>query len=460
MRWGVTFALVALAAPNVARAETLADALAAAYRNNPTLEAARLSAASADEGTAQARAGYLPNVDVIASAGVAESQVERPDGLGGTITSNDDLDPRTASIVATQALYTGGFRSAQSRAARAGVERSRENLRGVEQEVLFAAISAYADVLRDLEFVRIRSSGVALLERQLEEARARFEVGDVTLTDVSQAEARLSGSRAGLSEAQASLEAARARYVQIIGEAPEALEPPPPPPALPLTLGEAAEQALELNPALRDAAANERLAAAQVGVERSALLPQLSAVARWDQAEDSVGPDVRSEGASAAVQLSVPLFEGGFSRSRTRQSRIEQRRAASLTEQTRRMILSQLSAAWNNRLSAERVVFSSAEQARANRLAFDGVLEERSVGLRTSLDVLNAQQELLTAELAVARAQRDAYVAAHAVLQAIGRLDAGALAINVPLYDPAEHARAVSRTILSTEPALDLRGRE
>ena len=460
MRWGVTLALAALAAPNVAQAETLADALSAAYRNNPTLEAARLSAASADEGAAQARAGYLPNLELMASAGLGESQVQRPDGLGGTVTANEDLDPRTASIVATQALYTGGFRGAQSRAARAGVERSRENLRAVEQEVLLAAISGYVDVLRDQEFVRIRGSGVALLERQLEEAHARFEVGDVTLTDVSQAEARLAGSRAGLSEAEASLEAARARYLQIIGEAPGALEPPPPPPPLPPTLGEAAEQALELNPALRDATANERLAAAQVGVERSALLPHVSAVARWDEAEDSVGPDIASEGASAGVQLSMPLFEGGFSRSRVRQSRIEQRRAASLTEQTRRAVLSRLSAAWNTHLSAQRVVFSSAEQARANRLAFEGVQEERSVGLRTSLDVLNAQQELLNAELAAARAQRDAYVAFHAVLQAMGLLDAAALRINVPLYDPAEHARAVSRTILSTQPALDLRGRE
>lgn len=460
MRWGVTFALAALAAPNVAQAESLADALAAAYRNNPALEAARLSAASADEGVAQARAGYLPNLDVIASAGVGESQVERPDGLGGTITSNDDLDPRSASIVATQALYTGGFRGAQSRAARAGVERSRENLRGVEQEVLLGVISGYVDVLRDQEFVRIRTAGVELLERQLEEARARFEVGDVTLTDVSQAQARLAGARAGLSEAQASLEAARARYLQIVGEASGNLEPPPPPPPLPATLDEAAEQALEHNPAVRDAAANERLAAAQVGVERSALSPRLSAVARWDEAEDSAGPDVRSEGASAAVQLSVPLFEGGFSRSRVRQSRLEQRRAALLTEQARRAVLSQLAAAWNNHLAAGRVVFSSEEQARANRLAFVGVQEERSVGQRTALDVLNAQQELLNAELALARAQRDAYVAAHTVLQVIGLLNAGALGINVPLYDPAEHARAVSRTILSTEPALDLRGRE
>jgi outer membrane protein len=455
MRWGVSLAIVALAAPNVAHAETLADALSAAYRNNPTLEAARLSAASADENTAQARAAYLPTVDVAATAGVRESDV---DAGGGTTSEN--TEPRSASVIAQQSLYTGGFRGAQSAAARASVARSREDLRAVEQDVMLAAISAYVDVQRDLEFVRIRTADVELLERQLEEARARFDVGDVTLTDVSQAEARLAGSRSGLSQAQASLEASRARYVQVTGEAPGELEAPPAAPALPESLNAAMEQALDTNPDIRGAEADERLAAAQVGIERSALRPQLSAVARWDEAQDSSGPDIRSDSASAVAQLTVPLFEGGFARSRVRQSRLQQQRAESLTEQTERAVVSQLTAAWNDYLSAERVVFSSQEQVRANQLAFEGVQEERSVGLRTSLDVLNAQQELLNSQLAVASAQRDAYVATHAVLQAIGLLDAAALHVNVPLYDPEQHAEAVAHTILSTQPALEIRGRE
>lgn len=455
MRWGVTLAVAAFAAPNVAYAESLADALAAAYRNNPTLEAARLGAASADENTAQARAAYLPTLDATASAGVRDNEVS-----AGGVTDSETSEPRTAGIIAQQALYTGGFRNAQTRAARASVDRSREALRATEQDVLLDVISAYVDVRRDEEFVRIRGTDVELLERQLEEARARFEVGDVTLTDVSQAEARLAGSRSGLSEAQASLEASRGRYVQVVGEAPGALEAPPPAPALPETLNDAAEQALEFNPFVRDSAANERAAAAQTGIERSALRPQLSAVARWDQSEDSSGPDLRNEGASATAQLTVPLFEGGFARSRVRQSRLEEQRAQSLTEETRRAVISQLTEAWNNHLSAERVVFSSQEQVRANRMAFEGAQEERSVGLRTTLDVLNAQQELLNSALAVVRAERDAYVATHAVLAAIGLLDGQALHVNVPLYDPNEHARAVSHTILSTEPQLELRGRE
>ena len=456
MRWAATLAIAAAIAPNVAHAESLADALAAAYHNNPTLDAARLSSASADENTAQARAAYLPTLDATATAGVRDSETE----AGGITTDGPSTEPRTAAVIAQQALYTGGFRGAQSRAARAGVDRSREALRATEQDVLLDVITAYVDVRQDEEFVRIRTADVDLLERQMEEARARFDVGDVTLTDVSQAEARLAGSRAGLSQAQASLEASRGRYLQVVGEAPGALEPPPPAPPLPRDLNAAAEQALELNPQIRDAAANERLAAAQVGIERSALLPQLSAVARWDQAENSSGPDIRSEGASATAQLTVPLFEGGFSRSRVRQSRLEQQRANALSEEARRAVISQLTDVWNAHLSAERTVFSAQEQVRANSLAFEGATEERSVGLRTTLDVLNAQQELLNSQLASVQAERDAYVAAHSVLAAIGLLDARALGVNVPLYDPDQHARRVSRTILSTEPALELRGRE
>src|SRR5262245_11615663 len=154
MRWTAPFAIAALAAPNIAHAESLADALAGAYRNNPTLEAARLSAASADENTAQARAAYLPTLDVAASAGVRDSHAEAPDGLGGTVSTDQQTEPRTASIIAQQAIYTGGLRGAQSAAARAGVARARENLRAVEQDVMLAAITSYVDVLRDQDFVR------------------------------------------------------------------------------------------------------------------------------------------------------------------------------------------------------------------------------------------------------------------------------------------------------------------
>jgi len=451
MRVLISALLAAAIAPAV-HADTLADALASAYRNNPTLEAARLSARAADEGTAQARANYLPQVDVTGTIGTRESRT------GGV--DNPNTEPTTVGVVASQALYTGGFRGAQGRLARANVESSRELLRGTEQDVLLAVIAAYVDVRRDEEIVRIRQSNIDVLTRQEEESSARFEVGDNTRTDVAQSGARLAGARSGLSTAESALEASRARFTALVGQPPQALEAPPPSPDIPRSLEEAAEQALALNPDLRRAQQGERAQRAQTGIERSALLPQLSVVGRYDETDDRNGFTPDTEATSAVAQLSVPLFEGGFARSRVRQSRINEARAAQLTEEARRGVLSTLTAAWNDHVAAQRVVESSRAQLAANELAYEGVEAERSVGLRTTLDVLNAQQELLDSRLAVVSAERNAYVAQHVLLQSIGRLDGAVLAVNTPLYDPAEHGRAVSRTLLSTEPAeIPLRGR-
>ncbi|MGE3143107.1 MAG: TolC family protein, partial [Hyphomonadaceae bacterium] len=257
-------------------------------------------------------------------------------------------------------------------------------------------------------------------------------------------------------------EESRARYLQVVGAAPGVLAPPPtPPPALPESLDEAVVQALSLNPALRQAREAERIASAQTDVERSALRPQLSAVARAERADDVGAPGVREDSASAVAQLSIPLFEGGYARSRVRQARINEARAGALTEESRRQAIQAVAGAWNEYRAAQHLEASSQAQLEASELAYRGVEAERAVGLRTTLDVLNAQQELLDARLAVANAGRDSYVAAHALLQAIGRLDADMLGVNVPLYDPAQHAHAVQRTLLSTEPAdIPLRGRE
>lgn len=451
MRFLLSVAAVSLVAP-LASADTLGDALAAAYQHNPTLAAARLSARATDEQRAQARANYLPTIDLTGSYGIRDSETN---GVG-----NPDLEPASAGVVANQALYTGGFRNAQSQLARANVEASREALRTTEQSVLLSVIAAYVNVRRDEEVVRIREANVEVLARQQEESQARFDVGDVTRTDVAQSGARLAGARSGLAGAQATLESSRAAYAQLVGVAPNALEAAPPAPDIPRALEEAVEQALALNPDLRQAKQGERAAHAQTGIERSALLPQLSVVARTDRAEEASLPGVETESTSATAQLTIPLFEGGFARSRVRQSRINEQRAEQLTEEQRRAVVARVTSAWNDHLAALRVVESSRTQLQANELAYEGVQAERTVGLRTTLDVLNAQQELLDSRLAVVSAERDSYVAQHALLQAIGRLDAAVLAVNAPLYDPAEHGRAVSRTLLSTEPVdIPLRGR-
>ncbi|MGE0045598.1 MAG: TolC family outer membrane protein [Hyphomonadaceae bacterium] len=421
-----------LLAPGAAHAQTLAETLDAAYRNNPTLVAARLNARGADENITQARAAYLPQVDLNASAGFRRSDVDLPGGLR----EREDTEPQTIGVAATQPLYTGGFRGAQSDLARAQSLSARENLRSVEQQVLLAVIAAYEDVRRDVEVVRIRQNDADVLARQLQAANDRFEVGEITRTDVAQAEARFAGAQAGLSTAQADLEASRANFVRLVGEQPVNLAAPPPNPPLPQSLDEALATARENNPDLGIAEESVRAARSQVGIERSQLLPQVSIVAGLNRAVEQQGPDIESEAATVAAQFSMPLFEGGYGRSRIRQSRFNAGRAEAEAEAVRRLVEANVVAAWNDVQAATRIVASAREQARANAFALEGVETEQMVGLRTTLDVLNAQQEYLNSQLAVVQAERDQYVAAHALLSTIGALNAATLAVNAPLYDP------------------------
>lgn len=427
-----------------AHADTLADAIDAAYRNNPTLAAARIDTRSADEGVVQARSGYLPQVDLTASVGMRSSELTPLSG----IPSSEDTDPQQIGVEAVQPVFTGGRLNAQQRLARAQALGARANLRSVEQQVLLAVIAAYEDVRRTEEIVRIRQNNVDVLARNLSAARDRFEVGEITRTDVAQSEARLAGGQAGLSAAESDLEAARALYIELVGEAPENLSAPPPHPPLPQSLDEAIDLAIGANPDLA-AAEQARLAAlSRVGVERSALLPQISIVGRWSSATDQAGPGYDSEETSAVAQFSMPLFEGGFYRSRVRQANLDADAAVLRAEAIRRAVIAGVVAAWNDFRAAQRVVDSAREQARANRLALEGVETEQLVGMRTTLEVLNAQQEMLDAELGVVEAERDLYVAAHVLLAAIGALDARTLAINAPLYDPDEHAPSLMRGML------------
>lgn len=430
-------AAILMMAPGAAHAQTLADALDAAYRLNPTLAGARLNARGVDEGIVQARAAYLPQLDVTASAGFQTSDVDLPASPSQT----EDTHPQTIGLQAVQPLYTGGLRNAQSQFARAQSLGARETLRAVEQQVLLSVIAVYEDVRRDEEVVRIQQNNADVLSRQLQAAEDRFEVGEITRTDVAQAQARLAGAQAGLSTEQSNLEASRANFVRIVGAAPENLAAPPPHPPLPVSLDAALDAARAANPDLRLAEQSERAARSQIGIERSQLLPQVSIVAGWSRAVESQGPDIESEGASAVAQFSMPLFEGGYGRSRIRQSRFNAHRAAAQTEETRRAVAANVVAAWNDVSAAARIVASAREQARANQFALEGVEMEQQVGLRTTLEVLNAQQEYLDAQLSVVRAEHDQYVAAHTLLSTIGALDGTTLAVNAPLYDPDEHSR-------------------
>ena len=412
-----------LAGLPAAGAQSLEETLVSAYRSNPALAAQRARLDQTEEGYVQARAGRLPSVS--ANAEVSEQEV-----WGGAFNiRNGDLG---YGLSINQPIYQGGRISGSIDAALARVEAGREALRAAEQGVLLDAVAAHAEVVRDRQIVAIRSNNVDVLAEQLRAARDRFEVGEITRTDVAQAEARLSGARAQLSAAQAALAASRAAYVRVAGVEPADPEPAAPPSAgLPEALADAAQAALTTNPDLRAAQLQEIAAEQGVRVARGALRPNVSVGAQVSEGRPSDFSGQVQGSATVRAQVSMPLFTGGLNRSQVREARAAADEARLSQLGVRRQVIEGVTNAWNNYLAAQAVIESSREAVRANEIAFEGVEQEAFVGLRTTLDVLNAEQELLNSRLELVRAERDLTVAAYALLQAMGFLDAARL--NLPV---------------------------
>lgn len=408
-----------------AYADSLEDALAAAYRNNPNLEDARLAVRSARENSTQAYASYLPQVGITSTYGIRQGETESM-GIFGPTSSDYDLNPITANIQLQQQLYTGGRRAGQVQAARAGIEGARHGLRATEQDVLLAAVDAYVSVLRDERIVRLRLEHVDALTRQLAGTRRRLEVGEVSRTDVAQSQTRLAGARAALSRAEADLSNSRARFELVVGEPPNALEAVTTP-NVPTSVDDAIAEAEARHPEILRSLADRRGAQAQVEIERSALRPQVAILGRYEHAEESSSPLDRTEGASAVAQLSVPLFEGGFARSRMRQSRINIERVDARTEARRRQVVANVISSWNNLSAGRDIVAAAHEQVAAADQAVEGAERERGLGLRSTLDVLNAEEERRNAQVALARAEAEANFAAFALLASTGSLTVSVL---------------------------------
>jgi outer membrane protein len=430
--------LVGLAGP--AHAETLADAIALAYQTNPTLQGQRASQRALDESVVQARTGLRPTLS--ASGDASWSEREGADTVG---TSSGGLS-------VSQPIYTGGRVSSGISAARADVLTGREGLRGVEAQVLQAVITAYVDVRRDQERLRIATDNVAVLQRQLDEARARFEVGEITRTDVAQAEARFAGARASFSSAQAQLAISRASYAAVVGQNPGDLAPEPSLEGLlPTTVDEAFVAAEEANPQVLAAEYGERSSAARLAATRAERRPTVSAsgsvgYGASDAAFGGTGGQFEnySQSVSGSVTVRMPIFTGGLINSGIRAA-TERNRADQLAiEEARRTALRTVSQAWNSLVGARANLVANEEQVRATRIAFEGVRQEAQVGLRTTLDVLNAEQELRNAELAMINARRDEYVASAILLAAMGKLEARYLTPDVETYDPVLNANRVN----------------
>ena len=424
------FAVVAgIGAP--AWAETLQEAIALAYRTNPTLLAQRANQRALDESIVQARAGLRPQVDVSISSNYTRTN---DDVLG-----DSDSQSVGASIGVSQAIYTGGRVALGITSAEADILAGREGLREVEQSVLASVIQAYADVIRDIEILSIRQDNLGVLQRQLDESNARFEVGEITRTDVAQSEARLAQSEADLSNARAQLSVSRAAYAAVVGQAPGELAPLPVLPGVPSDFDAALDVALLENPGLRGAGYSLQGAEAAVALARAEYLPSLRASASYGGSAASFGQIdgiVDRNSFQAGATLSVPLFTGGLNSSRVAAA-LERANAAQIgVEGERRQVLQSVSSAYAQTISARATLEAGQEAVRAASVAAEGVRQEAQVGLRTTLDVLNQELELRSAQVSLASARRNEYVAQASLLAAMGRLEGVDLDPNIEVYDP------------------------
>ncbi|MDX7949933.1 TolC family outer membrane protein [Lichenihabitans sp. Uapishka_5] len=476
-------AVAALTGP--VQAENISSVLIKAYRNNPSLNAQRAGTRAVDENVPIATSGYLPHVTasgdvgyqysnavgagITASSGSTTStstSTSGTSGTSGTSTSGTsgastgtstssststgsagiaDTVPRGVGLQVTQTLFDGLRTTNSVRQAESNVLGSRETLRNQVQSTLQSAAQSYMDVLRDTATLELRNSNIKVLDEQLRQTQDRFKVGEVTRTDVAQAESGLAGSRADYYLAQSNLQNSIASFRQVVGEQPTRLEPAQPlTRGLPQTLAQAISVSQVEHPNVQSALHNVDVAAAQVKIAEGALLPTVSATGSVQQRYD-VSNVVGSSAFVGYVggTISVPLYEGSAPYATIRQSKENLGQARFQADVVRDQVRAAVISAWGLFESSKIVVQSDQTAVNASEIALNGVREEARVGQRTTLDVLNAQQTLLNARVALVGAQRDRVVATYAVLSSIGRLTTGILNLGIKDYDPTVHFEQV-----------------
>lgn len=419
-------------------AQTLEEAMASAYASNPTLIAARAGVQAVDEGVPQARAGMRPQVDATATAGASRTSINGAP-------SGSSTEPRSVALNASQVLYDGGRTFNSIDAAVSGVDAARARLSDTEQNILLDVVTQYMNVRRDQQFVMLAENNVRVISEQLRAAEDRFAVGEVTRTDVSQASARLAQSRASLAQQEGALARSFQAYGRVVGAPPGDLTAPPPVPPLPATLAEAVQEALDHHPAVRAARFDEEQARSDIATAQGALLPTVTLSGSVSYAEDqSANLSNGITSAQVQVQARIPLYQGGAAYAGVRRAQAVRSQRMSQIHETSRAVQQAVENAWTDLETARITTRAGREQVAAAQLAFEGVTEEAKLGSRTTLDVLDAEQELLNARSNVVSSERDEYVAAYAVLSAIGRLSVAGLGVNIEPYDPNENYVAVN----------------
>jgi outer membrane protein len=434
--------------PVPALADTIDAALVRSYQNNPQLNAQRASVRSTDENVPQALSGYRPRVAVTASAGY--QYTDTLSNSGGTPTqlvrsiTHGTNAPRSVGATVTQTLFNGQQTANRTRSAESQVSAAREGLRVLEQTVLLSAATVYMDYLQNAAIVEVQRSNVRVLEQTLKQTRDRFNVGEVTRTDVAQSEAQLAAGKTQQLTAESNLVTTRANFRRIIGNEPENLAPGSPVDRfLPSTLPSAVELSLTQNPNVTAAMFGIDVSYLNVKVNEGALFPTVTLQASVQQSYEQTLIFFRQFGASAVAQLSIPVYQGGAEYSLIRQSKETLAQQRLNLEQVRDQARASVVQAWGQLQAGKAQVASAQSQVTASEIALNGVREEAKAGQRTTLDVLNAQQALVNARVALVTAQHDRVVASYSVLNAVGRLAPEVLGLATTVYDPSVHYQQV-----------------
>jgi outer membrane protein len=424
-------AMAASVFPAAALGETLEDALSLAYGANPTIRAERARLDAVRESKAQAWAGALPQIT--ASGGysrIENTQTAAPGLLSPSATmAASNLDALTAGVSAEQPVFTG-FRNFHAiKQAEARIRAGGAQLASVEQQVMRDVADAYFDVRFNMAIFELNRRNADVLLRQKEAAAARFRVGEITRTDVAQTDARLAAARADLADARGELAIARANYARLVGRPPGDLEPAARLPELPDNLESAQSIARQFAPDLIAAREQGEVSRRQVKAARGALLPSVSLAAGYRYAGEPSAFIENDEQFAYGARVSIPLFQGGLNYSRVREAKALHARDRSLLVETERAAVQDVAAAWERLLAARASTESTTAAVAANEIALEGVRREALLGARTTLDALDAEQELLNAQISLAAAERNAQSASFALLAAIGLLTPEAVGV-------------------------------
>lgn len=439
MRRSFTALAVVLLAPLVtsnAHAMTLEEALSSAYSYNPEIKAQQSRLKNTDETINQAYSEFLPDMNYIKNYGRESNQV------GSSAKSFDNPDTQTWQIA--QPIFQGGRGIALTKRADSLIHAERNNLNDIEQQILLESVTAFIDVLRDEDIAKLSIDNEEVLLKQYEDTKERFALGEVTSTDVAQAEARYERAKTDSARAKGNLAAAQATFHRVIGLEPINLEAPAAYPTMPATLDELTAQALEHNPTLQSTIYQDKAAASDVKINVANALPKVNVIGRARKEESTLsfgGQEIETN--SVLLDINVPLYQSGTEYSRIRQAKYAKSQRQFNVQTQRTKVTEQAVQAWQDYQVARATIISTKAAADAAKLALDGVEQELEVGSRTTLDVLDAKQELFQSRVEAVRARRNEIVSMYTILSVMGKITAEQLQLPVNVFKPEEHYKDV-----------------